>query len=134
MELDIFKEGKFYTCKQSDKRSEDLFFEIGNQYRCISIENKNKFSSKISEDNSNVKFMSHNGVICSFFGVHALLHFTNSPDIIKDIIHTNEDKIQLIDEEIDNLFSKLNELKSKRGNIKTINTRLTLSIKNTITL
>lgn len=124
-----FVENKYYTCYSTQKRSEDLIFELGKRYKCVLVTNEHKFSQNYIDDRSTVKFITHDGVICSFFGIDALKHFTDNNDVIKNIMHNNENKINLIDEEINKLFDKVNELKIKRGNMKTINDRLNLNLK-----
>ena len=64
-----------YTCILRDKRTDDVFFELGKKYKCVYIKDPHKYNSNLYTDNSSIKFISENGTVVSYFGSIAEKHF-----------------------------------------------------------
>ena len=76
MEKLPFEQGKFYWCHSSNNRTGSCVFELGKKYLCVEACDT-RFSRKLSDDHSQVKFKSEDGLITSFFGCHAVSYFTD---------------------------------------------------------
>jgi hypothetical protein len=128
-----FRVGSTYTCISSHNRGQGTTLTLMREYKCVGSENPLKFDPVLSKDGSTFRFEADDGAKISFFGCHAIQHFSNDKQVIAKALAQHlewaKDNLKRAQEEVAGLterglraFADLNEREKELAELENYQT------------
>jgi hypothetical protein len=76
-----FVEGRMYVAIRNQR---DRNFQFGESYKCVRIQDKDRFMPNLQKDHSSLKFLNPEGIEMGYFGSVAIDYFSDDIEVIKD--------------------------------------------------